>query len=367
MLALSNLPKHKNEKTTKILKPWLNVINDYLVILLLTVPIFVGGIELTSGRYSCVPVVHCRMSNNDSALLSEVKYQNVCRFFYSSQKSTDTNGSAIIVVTKLKYTRDYDYVNSECRKTAFPSFHSYFSTLHFVEALILLLVNYLWLKNPWTASTVNSFYALVEECYNLPGAHFARLAHKIYQESVTTLPRHTSPYIPLNDFGESGSQRNLSETDPSYCQGWDSVDVDLATAVACTTLYEKIGRFNDHIKTSNRIWCLYLIQVVLQALLIVASFTVNFCLKDIKGTAKCSVDECFPVIYDYFTCSHNLSALLEQAWVVLLIILAVLFVICLIIACWAKSLIKEYDFEHELKGWRIPGDLKAAKQDMGFL
>ena len=74
----------------------------------------------------------------------------------------------------------------ECRKTALPWFHSYFSLLVFGQAFILLLMNNLWLKYPWTASFVNNFYALTEECYNLPGAHFATLTKNNEQEYLTT-------------------------------------------------------------------------------------------------------------------------------------------------------------------------------------
>ena len=226
MLALNNLSKYENEKTTKILKPWLNVFSEYLVILLLAVPIYVGGMELASGRYVCVPAVDCSMSNNASTRLSRIKYHNVCRAVYSSQKSTDTKGKAITVVTKLQYIRDYDYVNSECEKTAFPWFHSYFSLLLF----ILLLVNNLWLKYPWTASLINSFYVLAEECYNLPGAHFATLIKNNEQESLT---RKSSALKELEELlPKSGSQWNMLENKTDNT----SVDTDLTTAVAVKML-----------------------------------------------------------------------------------------------------------------------------------
>ena len=326
MLALNSLSEYENEKT-KILKPWFNVFSDYLVILLLAVPIFAGGMELASGRYVCLPAVDCSMSNNAS----------LC------QNSTDTNRKTIIVVTKLKYTRDYDYVNSECSKTAFPWFHSYFSLLLFGQAFTLLLVNNLWLKYPWTASFVTSFYTLAEECYNLPGAHFATLTPNYEEESVTT--------------------STIESTE-------DSAGVDVSTAVAVKTLYEKIRRFNGYVKTSKQIQYVYLVQAALQALLTVIFFILNVCFKNIKGTAKCSVDEYFPVIYDYFTCSHNLSTLLEIALVLFLYILVALFVFSIFIVLWTINKVfskKRYQFEKELKGWRLPSDLIATKRDMGFL
>ena len=367
MLALNNLPKYENEKITKILKPWLNVMNDYLIILSLTVPVFVGGIELATGRFVCVPVVDCFTTNNDSTPLSKYKYHNVCTVFYSFQKPTDINGKTKTVVTKLEYAREYDYVNSVCGKTAFPWFHSYFSSFLFGQAFILFLVNNLWLKNPWTTSIVNSFYALAEECYNLPGAHLAKLAQK---NEYTTIP-NSRESVALNEILSTGSQRNIEETDSSHCEGEDSVGVDLATAVAVKTVYDKIKRFNDHIGTSKKIKRLYLLQAVLQVLLTAIFCFLNVWFKNIKRTEKCLVDEFdeyFPIIYDYFTCSHNLSKLLEQAWVVFLCILALICSVCTAITLLTKiKLGKEYCFEDQLNKWRIPSDLNPAKRDMGFL
>ena len=345
MVALNKLPKYENKKNTKILKPWLNVINDYLVVLLLAVPVFVGGMELASGRYVCVPAVDCPVSTNDT---SKYKHHNVCRVFYSSQKLSHTNEKTKTVVTKLEHVGDYDYVNSECRKTAFLWFDSYFSLILFCQAFILLLANNVWLKNPWTASTVNSFYALAEECYNSPGAQFATLRENDEEATMTT----------KRDSGTS------IEEQERY-QGEESVGVDLATAVAVKTLYEKIRLFNDYIRTSHKIRNLYFFQACLQFLLTVLFLILNFWFKDIKGTARCSLEEYFPVIYEYIICSHNLSTLLESALVVFLCILVVLLVVSIFIV--SGTIHKAYQFKDELKQWRIPSDLKPAEGDMGFL
>ena len=375
MLALNNLPKYDNKNMTKILKPWLNVINDYLIIILLTLPVFVEGIELASGRYVCVPVVDCPMSNNKSTPLSKYKHHNVCRVLYSSQKLTnaDGNGKTKTIVTQHKYTRrDYDYVNSECRKTAF-KFHSYFSSFLFAQAFILLLVNNVWLVCPMTASFVNNFYALAEECYNLPGAQFLPLSQN-KQESLTT--RESSAPIELRPLVASTSscrRENVSENTriaPSTCEGEDFVGVDLATAIAIKTLYDKIRCFTTSVATSQQTQYVYLVQAVLQVLLTAIFFFLSFWFKDIKGTARCSLDEYFPITDEYFTCSHNLSMLLEQAWLVFLIFLGLLCFVSILIVSWAVHKVfwrHGYSFKNELNEWNIPSDFEPAKEDLGFL
>ena len=377
MLALNNLLKHENEKTTKILKPWLSVINDYLIILLLTLPFFVGGIELASGRYVCVPVVDCSMSNNESTPLSKYKHHNVCRVLYSSQKLTDANGNerTKTIVTQHKYTRrDYDYVNSECRKNAF-KFHSYFSSFLFGQAFILLLVNNVWLVYPMTASFVNNFYALAEECYNLPGAQLPPLSqNKHAQESLTTressAPIQLHVLVPLTSSLGRGTLSENTSTAPSRCEGEDFVAVDLATAIAVKTLYDKIRCFATSVATSQQIQYVYLVQAVLQVLLTAVFFFLNFWFKDIKGTARCSLDEYFPITDEYFTCSHNFSMLLEQAWLVFLIFLGSLCFVSILIVTWTVHKVfwrHGYSFKNELNEWNIPSDFETAKEDLGFL
>ena len=316
----------------------------------------------------------CRLFyvNNDSTPLSKYKHHNVCRVLYSSQKLTDANGNGKTIVTQHKYTRrDYDYVNSECRKTAF-KFHSYFSSFLFGQAFILLLVNNVWSVYPMTASFVNNFYALAEECYNLPGAQFPPLSQN-KQKSLTT--RHSSAPIELRllKVTSSRGRENISENTsiaPSRCEGEDFVAVDLATAIAVKTLHDKIRCFATSVATSQQIQYVYLVQAVLQVLLTAIFFFLNFWFKDIKGTARCSLDEYFPITDEYFTCSHNLSMLLEQAWLVFLIFLGSLCFVSILIVWWAVRKVywrHGYSFKNELNEWNIPSDFEPAKEDLGFL
>ena len=203
---------------------------------------------------------------------------------------------------------------------------------------------------------------------HLLGAHFARLILEKDQKSKRNRFVEQTRLVPR------GSERNKLEYIQLYAQAEDSVSagVDLSTGVAVKTLYEKIGRFNDYVRTSKQIQYVYLIQAVLQILLAVIYFGIDVELKNIKGTAKCSVDEYFPVIYNYFTCSHNLSTLLERAWVVFLCILGALFIVCISIVSWTIYKVfwmKTYSFEDQLKGWKMPSDLYRipAVGDMGFL
>ena len=326
MFALSELSKFDSEKiAVKILKPWWDVLTDYLVIFLLMVSVVMGGMEVTSGSFECLPAVDCSQTMNGTSL-SEIKYAKVCTVYHSSQKLTA--GKPKTVVTEHKNFLQYaKYVNSECSKTSVHWFASYFSSFLFGQAFILLILDNVWLKFPSTASTIETFSALVVECYNSPGTCFG------LSQVLWNIPERYQS----SDVTWSRSEQNLGEReklldeqqDNEHCsfdstaqsnQGKNSVDV--ATAVAVKTLYEKVKRFKECIKSSIWIKRLYLAQAALQALLALAFIVIDGVnMKNVRGTVKCSLDVYIPVVHDYFTCSHNLAPVFEIALVINLTLL----------------------------------------------
>ena len=114
MLALSNLTKYENGKTTKILKRWFNVFNDYLVILLLTVPIFVGGMEVVSGSYACVPVVDCSIPYGK--FTHDFTYENfICEIVMWNWNNSHMKISYVKSISHMKVSHmKFSYVKSLC-------------------------------------------------------------------------------------------------------------------------------------------------------------------------------------------------------------------------------------------------------------
>ena len=148
MIALSELSKQfEGEKIpVKILKPWWDVITDYLVIFLLMVSVLVGGMELTSGSFECLPAVDCPSTSpkNGTLLSGLTKQHNACTAFHSSRK-TSGREAVTTVVTEAKNRHYVKYVNSECSVTGIHWLTSYFSLLLFAQASILLILDNFWL------------------------------------------------------------------------------------------------------------------------------------------------------------------------------------------------------------------------------
>ena len=382
MIALSELSKQfKGEKiSVKILKPWWDVITDYLVIFLLMVSVLVGGMELTSGSFECLPAVDCPSTSpkNGTLLSGLTKQHNACTAFHSSRK-TSGREAVTTVVTEVKNLNHVKYVNSECSKTDIHWFTSYLSLFLFAQASILLILDNFWLKFPSTASIIETFCVLVVECYNSPGTSFG-LSKVLWNIPVCDNPTSERVTSNTQNFHEIETLLDEQQDDipspaltaPSNHEPSD--DVDVVTAVAIKTLYEKIKLFKKHIKLSKRIWRVYLIQTTLQTLLTLVFIIINAVnMSNIQGTIKCNINKVsLPIEYEYFICSHNIVPVFKIALVLFLVVLGGALGVFTFILLWTipKILKKNsYNFKNKLGDWITTEavDLKTAEDDMGFL
>ena len=343
MFAIGNISRFEGEKVTcKILKPVWDVITDYLVLFLAVLSIAMGGMQLTSGTFECLVVVHCpgmSRSNISDSFFSNVKYRHVCKAFYSSQTSNVIKGTD--VVTDVKSSFQYiNFVNSECSKSAVPNFLSYFGFVLFIQAFVLIVLDNLWLRLPVTASVIESFVSLVIECYASPCPNFALtqalsdLRHHADNQQLDNSNIEMATVDPNNDNenenrvfisddenenDESGNNRynysyelvtlndNGSDNESDNDESLDILK-DPATISAVKSLYEKVHTLKKNVKSSRKIWQLYLIQAILQALCALVFLIIDICyMSDLQGRMTCALRQHIPVVHDNFICSHNLA------------------------------------------------------------
>lgn len=389
MIALSELSKQfEGEKIpVKILKPWWDVITDYLVIFLLMVSVLVGGMELTSGSFECLPAVDCPSTSpkNGTLLSGLTKQHNACAAFHSSRK-TSGREAVTTVVTEVKNRHYVKYVNSECSVTGIHWFTSYFSLLLFAQASILLILDNFWLKFPFTASIIETFCVLVVECYNAPGTSFG-LSKVLWNipadnsadmnptsEGVTSSAQHSDEFEmeKLLDEQQDGIP-SPSLTAPSTDHE-SSHDVDVVTAVCIKTLYEKIKRFKECIKSSKRIRRVYLAQTALQFFLTLVFIIINAVnMPNVQRTIRCTINKVsLPMEYEYFICSHNIVPVFKIALVLFFVVLGGALGVFTFILLWTIPKIfkrNSYNFKNKLGDWITTEavDLKTAEDDMDFL
>ena len=144
----------------KLLKPWWDVLTDYLAVAMLMISFVAGTMQITKGGVICVPVVDCQSGNN----YTNTTAKNIC----STYEANYTGMKPIRTLT-LADRRQYDFVDAECGVKAVHWFQSYFPFIIFLEVLLLTVTNKVWLKLPRTASVLERFISLVLECHSTQG------------------------------------------------------------------------------------------------------------------------------------------------------------------------------------------------------
>ena len=228
---------------------------------------------------------------------------------------------------------------------------------------------------------------LVVKCYNAPGTSFG-LSKVLWNipadnsadmsptsEGVTSSAQHSDEFEmeKLLDEQQDGIP-SPSLTAPSTDHE-SSHDVDVVTAVCIKTLYEKIKRFKECIKSSKRIRRVYLAQTALQCFLTLVFIIINAVnMPNVQRTIKCNINKVsLPMEYEYFICSHNIVPVFKIALVLFLVVLGGALGVFTFILLWTihKSLFKKnsYNFKNKLGDWITTEavDLKTAEDDLGFL
>ena len=356
MLALGDTSRFKGEEGTyKILKPVWDVITDYLVIFLALLAILFTGMEVSSGSFECLAAVNCPGTSrlNTSISLSHTMNRNACKAFYGSQKTNVVKQR--VVITDLKSSLQYaKFVNTECSKSAVPNFLSYFSLVLFVQALVLIILDNMWLKLPITGSAIEHFVELVMKCYASPIPNFALT--QTLSDIRATKRQGVSYHAVTQDVNEMQMETpDDFDNDESY--EYDDILEDPATVSAIKTLYEKVQTLKKDIKSSRKIWCLYLLQSVLQAIFALAFLVIDsYFMKDLQEKIRCTVTEYISVPHDYFICSHGLAPVFVGGLYVYLIILGICIAFFVGITAWTLTIVckcrckaekKEYKSRHE--------------------
>ena len=350
MFALGDITKFKGEKETcKILKPVWDVITDYLVIFLALLAVLFTGMEVTSGSFECLAAVDCPGTSrlNTSIFLSHTMNRNACKAFYGSQRTNVVKQR--VVITDLKSSLQYaKFVNTECSKSAVPDFLSYFSLVLFVQALILIILDNMWLKLPITASAIEHFVELVMKCYASPIPNFALTqalsdipATKRHGVSYHAVPQQASDQPA--DVQQGGAEIQIEtpdDFDNNESYEYDDILEDPATVSAIKTLYENVQTLKKDIKSSRKIWRLYLLQSALQAILAATFLGIDIhYMKDLQEEMRCNVAQYISVPHDYFICSHGLAPVFAWGLRVYLIILGICIVFFVGITAWTLTIV----------------------------
>ncbi|XP_048586885.1 volume-regulated anion channel subunit LRRC8C-like [Nematostella vectensis] len=326
----------------RLLKPWWDVLTDYLIAAMLVVAVLAGLMQASSGRLVCLPA-DCRPEINQSA--QNVGYSTASLY---NPNSTSTSKERK-VLTNLQDRNQYDFVEAECNQRAIHWFTSYFPLIVFGEAILLLVVHNFWLKWPYTSGMFECFLKLLTECSNVSGTSLA-IANSLWGTEVSDLA------IKLVSFTKEGDidfkqlfLRQTKEVGVSEQYGVESSSSPDPDEIK--GLSESITKFKADFNSTRGITLrlLYAIRAFFQCLLTLAFIVVNACFHEqLKEQINCNTDHIIHEKYSRFTCYNVLSSYFSVTlciYYILLVFCAVIFVNC----AWTYTKFnRPFDFKKEL-------------------
>lgn len=140
---------------SKMVTTWWDLIDHYLLAVVLAVSVALVGLQTSQDRLICIPAVHCSdLPRNDSVM-------HKCREF-SNVLDTCNRSSSLVVLTTMSDRRQYDYIDSECYKKM-QRFSAYYSLIFLVEAVILFAISSFWHRCPNSANALLNCEHLLSE------------------------------------------------------------------------------------------------------------------------------------------------------------------------------------------------------------
>ena len=141
--------------TTKLLTTWWDLVDHYVLAVMLAVSVASVGLQVTQDRLICIPAVRCSdFARNDSVVRRWKEYRDVLDTCDQSESS--------IVLTKMSDRRQYDYIDNKCFKKLH-WFSAYYSLIFLAETVILLAISNFWQKYPNSASALAHCENLLSE------------------------------------------------------------------------------------------------------------------------------------------------------------------------------------------------------------
>ncbi|XP_074609817.1 uncharacterized protein LOC141863992 [Acropora palmata] len=144
-----------NFHTTKLLTTWWDLVDHYVLAVMLAVSVASVGLQATQDRLICIPAVNCSdFARNDSVVRRWKEYRDVL--------DTCNQSASSIVLAKMSDRRQYDYIDNECFKKLH-RFSAYYSLIFLAETVILLAISNFWQKHSNSASALAHCKNLLSE------------------------------------------------------------------------------------------------------------------------------------------------------------------------------------------------------------
>ncbi|XP_072005213.1 volume-regulated anion channel subunit LRRC8D-like isoform X2 [Engystomops pustulosus] len=337
----------------KAVKPWWDVLMDYLLIIMLMTSFFSATLLITMDKVVCMPKTP-KLAKNMSNGFSEVVVIT---------KPTPTIPKRIGHLTNLDF-QQYRYVSAICYHKVVPWQSKYFPYLALINTLLLLVSSNFWFKYPKTSSKVELFLSILAKCFESPWTT------KALEETSDQPPPEHSRQKSSSSRSMDYSPRTplLNQIPFSFVPLSVPAILDKKEEEQAKALFEKIRHFRAHAEDSDVVYRVYVGQTIFKVVKV--SIILGYSLSLVGSFSFHHL--CRPGIqnlmgYTVFKCTHNLAFILEKLLLTYIVLVCVYAFLSAYALFWifTRSL-TVYSFEKTSEG---PGfsDIPDVKNDFAFM
>lgn len=404
------------QPTYRILKPWWDVLMDYLGLVMLMLAIFAMTMQITKDQVACLPC----MDNPDDASDAPVcpGEHAVKAASSSSSASSDWTGATFsttvpsmtkdlpdeavhelrttqqAVLAAGKYVnqpeprgvktnldfQQYVFINQMCYHVALPWYSKYFPYLTLIHTIVLMVSSNFWFKYPKTSSKIEHFVSILGRCFESPWTTKA-LSETACEDSEENKQRFTSSASTPKQVSLEGKEEGTDADPATPMLGVKfSADKPISDVPSSMTildkkdgeqakaLFEKVRKFRAHVEDSDFIYKLYVAQTSVKTFkfVLILSYTITFLL-EIKFGHICKPDITILTGYEKFYCTHNMAFILKKLLITYVALILIYGMTCLYSLFWVfRRPLKEYSFE-KVREESSFSDIPDVKNDFAFL
>ncbi|CAI5766348.1 volume-regulated anion channel subunit LRRC8E-like isoform X2 [Podarcis lilfordi] len=349
----------------KVLKPWWDVLAEYITIAMLMIGVFGCTLQVTQDKIICLP-------NHvpDGTTFTGASCEDFTK--KRANVSEPVGPSANQRMNGLKNNLDlqqYSYINQMCYETALHWYAKYFPYLVVIHTLIFMACTSFWFKFPGTSSKIEHFISILSKCFDSPWTTRAisevsgdnqenAFLEKGYRRRKSSAPSETAE---LNPPGGSVSEKKVSETSPVSL-------LDKKEGEQAKALFEKVKKFRLHVEKGDILYTMYIRQTVLKVFKFLVIIAYNAALvSNISFIVPCTVRMEDMTGYDHFCCNHTKAHLFSKLAICYICFLGIYGMTCLYTLYWLfHRPLKEYSFQFARNETGI-SDIPDVKNDFAFM
>nr|XP_033780799.1 volume-regulated anion channel subunit LRRC8D-like [Geotrypetes seraphini]XP_033780800.1 volume-regulated anion channel subunit LRRC8D-like [Geotrypetes seraphini] len=369
----------EDQSSFKTLKPWWDVLMDYLVILMLMASIFSGTLLIYKDNMLCLPVdddlPNASAGKNPSASSSHAPTPQPS-VTGTASRTTHLTTSAMADhaksghPTNLDY-QQYIYISRVCYQKVLPWYSKYSPYLALMHSLILMVSSNFWFKYPKTSSKIEHFLSILRKCFESPWTTKAlsETACQNSEEEPRRLKACTSRILdrstdePISPSSSYRGEAPFAISDISSATILDKKDGEQAKA-----LFEKIRKFRAHTEDTDLIYKVYVGQTLFKVFkfLLILGYTSWF-VGAIEFKHICKPDIQNLTGYSVFFCTHNLAFILQKLLITYMVLVCIYGLVGIYTLFWIfTQSLREYSFE-KVREESSFSDIPDVRNDFAFL